>query len=386
MNGTIDKRTGPQGTAYRVRVELSPDPITGKRRYRAETHRTKKDAEKRLREWVTEIERGTAVDSTKMTIGELVTQWLAVQRPRIKPRTCEHYEFTLKRHVAAHIGTTLVQKVRPITIDALYALLRDEGLSDHAVYRAHQRLRQIFDYAVKRYIVAVNPMQHVETPTMHSAPPTVLTAPQIQRFLSFARHDAHNPVWLLLLQTGLRRGEALGVRWRDLDLERGKLTVRQCVESLRGLPHIQTPKTAAAMRTISLFPESVKALHDLRKRHLQARLAATDWEENDLVFCTSNGRPLAPTNVLRSLRAIQEKANAAAKADEAELLPRFDIHDLRHSHASHLLREGWDIVRVSRRLGHANPGITMTIYAHAITDVRDDDLITPAAFAYTGTD
>jgi integrase len=127
-------------------------------------------------------------------------------------------------------------------------------------------------------------------------------------------------------------------------------------------------------------------LHDHRKRQLQARLAATDWEDNDLVFCTANGRPLAPTNVLRNLRGIQGRANEEAIADGAELLPRFDIHDLRHSHASHLLREGWDIVRVSRRLGHANPGITMTIYAHAIADTRDDDLVTPAAFANTGTD
>jgi integrase len=384
MRGTIDKREGKTVVAYRVRVELPNDPMTGKRRYRAETYKTRKEAEKRLREWVTEIENGIAVDTTKMNFADLCRQWLTVRRPDLKVRAYEHYEHTLMAHVVPLIGALPIQHVRAVTIDALYASLRDRGCSDHTVHRCHQRLRQVFDYAVKRHILAVNPMHAIDTPRMRSSPPTVLTAPQIGRFLAFAGNDGYSPLWLLLVQTGLRRGEALGVRWQDIDLDTGKLRVRQCVESWRGKPHIQTPKSKAALRTITLFPESVAALRAHRTKQLERRLLATAWEDNDLVFCTGEGKPIAPTHALRSLRTIRARANAAVE-DEAERLPDFNIHDLRHTHATHLLVEGWPVPTVSRRLGHANPGITMTIYAHALSDVRDDEVVTPKAFRLTGT-
>jgi integrase len=306
------------------------------------------------------------------------------QRPDLKVRAYEHYEHTLLVHVAPLIGALPVQRVQPVTIDALYANLREHGHSEHAIHRCHQRLRQVFDYAVKRRIVSVNPMYAIDAPTMRPQPPTVLTAPQIQRFLTIAAHDGYNPLWLLLVQTGLRRGEALGVRWQDIDLDKGKLRVRQCVESLRGNPHIQTPKSKAALRTITLFPESIAALRAHRTRQLERRLIAIEWEDNDLVFCTGEGKPIAPTNALRALRRIREAANEAAE-DDADRLPDFNIHDLRHTHATHLLQDRWPIPVVSRRLGHANPGITMTIYAHALSDVYDEEIVTPAAFAFVGT-
>jgi len=103
----------------------------------------------------------------------------------------------------------------------------------------------VFTYDVKRHIV--------DAPTVRIAPATVLTAAQIGRFLTFAADDGYAPLWLLL-QTGLRRGEGSGLRWQDIDLDKGKLSVRQCVEAIGGLPRIQTPKTTAARRTISLFP------------------------------------------------------------------------------------------------------------------------------------
>jgi integrase len=384
MRGTIDKREGKKGISYRVRVELPADPITGKRRYRAGTHKTRKEAEKRLREWVTEIDNGIAVDTTKMHFAALCRQWLALRRPDLKVRAYENYEHTLLKHVAPIIGHLPIQRVRATTIDALYATLREQGCSDHTVHRCHQRLRQVFDYAVMRHILAINPMHAIDTPTLRSAPATILTVPQIGRFLSFAANDGYNPLWLLLVQTGLRRGEALGGRWQDIDLEKGKLRVRQCVESWQGKAHIQTPKSKAALRTVTLFPESVAALRAHRAGQLERRLRALEWEDNDLVFCTGEGKPIAPTHALRALRRIRAKANAEVE-DEEERLPDFNIHDLRHTHATHLLLDGWAIPIVSRRLGHANPGITMTIYAHALSDVRDDEVITPKAFRMADT-
>jgi len=379
----VEERPHKDGTkSYRLKVELPLDPITGTRQTRSGTFRTKKEAEKEAIAWVSETDRGIAVKPSKLTLADVCSQWLDLRRPDLKVRAYEHYHHTLMVHVVPFIGATPVQRVQPVTIDALYATLREQGHSEHTLHRCYQRLRQVYDYAVRRRIVIVNPMLAVDAPTMHAALPTVLTAPQILRFLTFAAQNDYSPLWLLLVQTGLRRGEALGVRWQDIDLDKGKLQVRQCVESLRGKPHIQTPKSKAALRTITLFPESVASLRAHRARQLERRLQAIEWEDNDLVFCTVAGKPLAPTNVLRALKAIRVKANREVEND-ADLLPEFDIHDLRHTHATHLLADGWPVPTVSRRLGHANPGITMTIYAHALSDVRDEGIVTPAAFAFT---
>jgi integrase len=383
--GSIEKRTGKYGTAsYRVTVELPADPVTGERERKRGTFRTKEEAEKARAAWVTEVDSGIFVKTTTMTVADLSAQWLDVKRPALKPRTLIHYEYTIAARIKPAIGSIQVQRINPATIDTLYALLRAEGCSEDAVHRCHQRLLQIFDYAVKRRIIGVNPMLAIDAPTVRTAAPSILSVPQIQRFLTFAHADAYNPLWLLLVQTGMRRGEALGVRWSDIDLESGKLRVRQCIEVLDNRPHIQTPKSPAALRTLTLFPESIAALKAHRTRQLHRRIAASEWQDQDLVFCTPNGGPLHPRNVLRNLAIVQRAANATAE-DESEALPRFDIHDLRHTHATHLLQAGWSIPTVSRRLGHANPGITMTIYAHALSDTQGEANTTPTAFAFAGT-
>ncbi len=381
--GSIEKRIAKDGTAsYRVTVELPPDSVTGIRDRKRGTFRTKKEAEQSRNRWLGEVDSGVFIRNTTLTVAELCAQWLDVKRPDLKFRTLEHYVPTLAR-ANAHIGSLPAQKVSPVTIDALYAALRAEACSEHTLHRVHQRLQQVFDYAVKRRIVGANPLLAVDAPRVRYALPTVLSAVQVQRFLSLAASDGFNPLWLLLVQTGLRRGEALGLRWQDIDLGRGTLRVRQCVEARDGVPHLNTPKTANALRTITLFPETVAALRAHRARQLKRRMAASTWTDNDLLFCTGTGGLVAPTNALRNLRAIIRAANAAARDDD-DRLPTFDIQDLRHTHATHLLHAGWSIPTVSRRLGHANPGITMTIYAHALSDVQNEDAKAPAALAFIG--
>lgn len=381
----IEERPHKDGTkSYRLKVELPPDPLTGKRQVRAGTFRTKKEAEREAIAWVADVDSGMAVKPSKLTFADVAAQWMELRGPDLKPRTREHYGVTLMNHVCPFIGTLPIQRVQPVTIDALYANLRERSHSEHAIHRCHQRLMQVFDYAVKRRIVSVNPMYAIDAPIMRVQAPTILTAPQIRRFLTYAATSGYSPLWLLLVQTGLRRGEALGVRWQDIDLDKGKLRVRQCVEALKGKPHIQTPKSKAALRTITLFPESIASLRSHRTKQLERRLLATEWTDTDLVFCTDTGSMVDPSNVLRNLRLIIAKANREAEG-EADVLPGFDVHDLRHTHATHLLIDGWPVPTVSRRLGHANPGITMRIYAHALSDVRDEEIVTPAAFAFAGT-
>jgi integrase len=187
-------------------------------------------------------------------------------------------------------------------------------------YRVHQRLSQIFDYATKRRIIAMNPILAIDAPTVRSAPPTILTVPQIQRFLTFAQKDGYNPLWLLIVQTGMRRGEALGVRWSDIDFAKGRLRVRQAIEILDGRPHITTPKTKAALRTITLFPESVAALRAHKARRNEERLrAGAAWQDTDLVFATPLGGPLHPRNLLHNLHDVQRVANGLPRKNRGYL-------------------------------------------------------------------
>jgi integrase len=382
----VTKRQGKTGVSYRVTVDHPADPLTGRRRRSTETFRTKKEAESREREWLTDIERGTAIDGTKMTVTEVFALWFEVMRgTNPKERTIVEYERTVTTHITPALGATAVQKVTPATIDAFNTTLREKGCSDAMVHRCHKRLRQAFDYALKRRIIAVNPMLAIDPPTVRSRPAVVLTGPQIGRFLTFAANDAYSPLWLLLVQTGMRRGEVLALRWQDVDLAKRQVRVRQCIEEINGKAHITTPKTPAALRTITLFPESIAALclhHDQQAFRRQA--AGEAWRDLGLVFASETGGPLTPSNVLRNLYIIIKTANKDAETDD-DGLPRFHIHDLRHTHATHLLMDRWDVARVARRLGHANPAITLRLYAHAITDVQGEDLVTPAAFAFAGT-
>lgn len=133
-----------------------------------------------------------------------------------------------------------------------------------------------------------------------------------------------------------------------------------------------------------MFAESVAALAAHRRCQIERRLAAgPSWQDQDLIFATPTGGPLNPNNVLRNLAVIIRRANAAPDLVEASRLPKFHIHDLRHTHATHLLMDGWSVAIVSRRLGHANPAITLQLYAHAIVDVQGEDIATPTAFALT---
>ncbi len=387
---SVKKNVGKKRTTYTVVVDLGPDPVMGTRRQRQETVNTKKEADALEAAWRTEINRGVAVDTSKMTVAELFAHWLEVLRgTNPKERTVSEYERIINGRIVPVLGGALMQKVNPAMIDSFYAGLRAGGASDDAVHRCHKRLRQVFTYAVRKRLLAVNPMLAVDGPTVRSAPPTILTVPQMQRFMAFAANDGYSPLWLLILQTGLRRCEALGVRWQDIDLKRGQLQVRQTVEALNGKPHISTPKTPAALRTLTLFLESSAALKVHKAAQNAERLVAGGaWRDLDLIFTTPMGGPLDPNHVLRNLGVIQRKANAphdGTPVAAEEMLPKFDIHDLRHTHATHLLTEGWPVHVVSRRLGHANPAITMQIYAHALTDTHGDDMQTPASFAFKGT-
>lgn len=363
MKGSIQKRTGPQGIAYRVRVEYPPDPVSGRRRQRSESFPTKKEAERALARWVSEIDRGTAVDATKITVGELLTLWLeSVARHNVRPTTYEDYEAAIRVHLVPELGSIKAKDLTASRVQAFYAAKLANGASPRTVQLCHLRLSQALKQAVRWSMLPLNVCDAAEPPkVVHKKTPR-WTAEEGRRFLATAKDDTYHPLWLLALHTGMRRGEMLGLRWQDLDLPNRRVHIRQSVVVLGKKPVVQPPKSDAARRTVKLTPEVVEALAEHRKRWAERRLAAGAlWEDNDLVFCTAEGRILNPANVYRNYLALIAEAK----------VPRTTLHGQRHNHATWLLKAGQPVKVVSERLGHAKTSITMDIYADVLPDMQD---------------
>lgn len=386
VESCITKRSGVRGVTYRVKVELPPDPVTGRIHTKSDSFRTLTEARRAKNEWKRDADQGIAVPSSRMTMAVLIEEWARAHRPNVTAKTwVDDYQHTIDLLVL-HIGTTLVQQVRHGTIQGLYGPLRDAGKSGDAIHRVHKRLKQVFDHALSSRIIAISPMRDIRAPRHEVAEAVILTPPQMLRFLTFAGEDGYNPLWLVFMQTGLRRGEALGLKWSSINFERATASIVAEVGTVGNTAvHLNHLKTPASRRTIPLFPETVAALRAHRARQNARRLQLGEaWQAGDFVFTARDGAMLDPHNVAGNLPAIIRRANRGIEPSDPCFLPAFSIHDLRHLHASCLIHDGWTIARIARHLGHANPSITMNTHAHIFeaTEAENETITTPASLSF----
>ncbi len=388
MADRIQKIIGPRGTAYLVRVEYPPDPVTGKRRQRSKSFTTKKEAEKELARWLVEIERGTAIDGAKMTVGEYLTHWLATAaRHAVRETSYCGYETTIRVHIIPALGSIPLQRLTPVAVQAFYAHLLAQKHSAVVVNKCHLRLSQALKQAVRWQMVARNVCDAVNPPRVAHKQARMWGADEVRRFLAEATHDGYHPYWILAATTGMRRGELLGVRWQDVDMERNRLVVRQTVTvGAKGVPIFQEPKTPKARRTITLPANVTAAMREHKREQNMRRLAiGKAWRDHDLVFTVADGGPINPSNLLRNMRAIIDKINKEAKKGD-EQLPMLNIHALRHSHSTLLLQAGENPKVIQERLGHADIRTTLGIYSHVLPNMQERAADTIAAVLFGETE
>jgi len=374
--GSIQKRTGTNGdTSYRARVEFPADPVTGKRRQRSETFKTKRAAEGALAKWLTEVERGTALEPDKTTVRELLDRWLTEVAPlTTRETTLVGYEGTVRVHIMPMLGSFVVQRLRVEHVEHLFAIKRAEGLAPTSIKKISLRLAAALDLAVKWGLASHNVARSASVGRVTVAAPKIWEPEQGTLFLEHASTDGLTPFWSLALESGMRRGELLGLRWRDVNWARGTVHVTQEVVSLRGVPIVQAPKTPDARRTVKLSATMMSKLKQHRLRWQERQAAALEWCEPDLVFCTATGKPVNPQHVRRSFDRIIAKAG----------VPKITIHQMRHSHAVWLLKGGTSVKVVAERLGHKDVTTTLNVYAAALPDMQDqaidvlDRLMRPA--------
>ena len=339
MRGSIVKR----GKSYSVVLDLDPDPTTGRRRQRWHSgYRTKKEASAALAELVSSVNRGAYVPKSRQTLSGYVEEWLAAIAPTVRPSTHYSYARNLRLHVLPYLGSTPLAAVDAGALNGLYARLLADGRRDHeggglsarSVRYVHTIAHRAFKDAVRWGRLVRNPAEAADPPraTSSGSPEMVTwTAAQLRTFLDGVRDDRLGAAYVLLATTGMRRGEALGLRWTDLDLDSGRAAVRQTVIAVNHVPTLGTPKTAKGRRTISLDAAPVAALREHRKRQAAERLLmGTGWADRGLVFCRVDGGLLHPERFSRSFGDRVRQLG----------LQKVRLHDLRH---------GWATMAARRR-------------------------------------
>ena len=292
----------------------------------------------------------------------LWTKWLPVIKPTIRTNTYLGYASHVRCHICPHIGKTRLDRVDGSIINSLYAALLERGrvngggLSLSTVRRVHATLHRAFRDAVRWGLIDKNPADNADPPKLRSSQQiSTWSAREVRSFLDSVRDDPHFSMWLLLATTGMRRGEVLGLRWCDLDLEHGQLAVRQTVVTNNYQVEISEPKTARGRRVVALDHHS---LEELRRY----RAAVEPCSGDELLFCDRAGDPLNPVDVSKDFVALARVAG----------LRRIRLHDLRHTHATLALQAGVHPKIVSERLGHSTVSFTLDVYSHAIPHLQKE--------------
>jgi integrase len=336
------------------------DPVTGQRKRRWYSHKgTKREAQIRCAQLIAELESGASIDPSKVRVTEFLDRfdrdWAALH---VSDRSRERYRFALD-HVRRHLGDRMLQKVHPADIAALYASLTREGLAARTTGMVHTALHRALGQAKNWGILRDNPADIAKPPKAPDRETPMLQPDQAAALLNRLRGKPLYLLASLALGTGMRRNEMLGLAWRHIDLDAGRLTIEQSLEqtATHGI-RIKAPKTRHGRRTISLPAHLVTKLRQHWREQQEQRLAIGLGKapESAPVFAVADGRHLSPNAIT--------KAWPVAMAEIG--MPKVTLHSLRHTHASMLINAGVDILTISRRLGHSSPTITLNVYGHLI--------------------
>lgn len=310
------------------------------------------------------LEDGLPVSSDRQKVGQFLERWLReVAAPTVRPSTYTRYRELLAGHVVPALGHLSLAKLGPQDLQGLYGKL-SQRLAPRTVGHVHRVLHRALRDALHWGLVARNACDAVSPPKVPREEMQVLTPDQARALLAAVEGDALEALYVLAVTAGLRQGELLALKWRDLDADAGRLTVNRTVRYMTGLGAVEgEPKSARSRRNILLAPMAVAALRRHRTRQAEQRLAAIAWEDSDLIFTNEVGRHIQASNLLlRSFRPLLARAS----------LPAVRFHDLRHTAATLLLLEGVHVKVVSEMLGHSAVSLTLDTYSHVLPTMQAD--------------
>lgn len=366
MRGSLLKR----GETWSYVLYLGRGPDGKKQQKWVGGFRTRREAEAALTEALERVRTGTWADPGRQTVGEYLEDWLTAVRPSLRSSTATSYEHTLRKWVIPRLGHLRLGALSSAKLSALYGELlrsgrhdRRGGLSARSVAYTHRIVTHALKDAVSWGLLARNPATHVDPPRVGRPEMQVWTQKEVQRFLVSVADDRLYALWAVLLATGLRRGEALGLRWDDVDLDRRRLSIQRAVTVVDYEIVVSEPKTARGRRSVSIDPTTAAVLVAHRKRQLEDRLAwGPAWQDSGYVFTTEDGRVLHPQRVTQVFKRLASEVG----------LPPIRLHGLRHTAATLALTVGIHPKVVSERLGHATVGITLDTYSHVGEGLQEE--------------
>lgn len=359
MSGQIIRRG--EGT-WLVRVPLGRS-ADGTRRYHNHTVKgTKRDAERYRTKTLRALDTGTFADETHATVAEFLSEWLETSaKPRVRSRTLADYRALADRYLVPALGHRKLAQLAPADIQRAYNDLSARGLSARTVRYAHSVLHGALEQAVRWNLLVRNVGKLVDLPREERREMRALTSAEASQLLAAARGTRFEALWILLLTSGIRPGEALGLKWSDIDADRVRIQ-RTLVRQRDGSWELAEPKTPRARRVVTLPLTTQRALQSHRARQLEERFCAgPNWEGLDLVFASGTGGPLEWRLIAR--RYFRPLLRAAG-------LGSLRPYDLRHSCATLLLAAGENVKVVSERLGHASVALTLDVYSHVLPDMQ----------------
>ena len=309
----------------------------------------------------------TYVAPAKGTFGEYLTEsWLPAQRQRLRVSTFDDYTRRVRQHIVPALGGFPLQELSATHLDRFYADLLEDGssrgggLAPKSVRNVHIIIRKALADATRKRLVARNVAIDADAPRIPAHGDTDLdtwTPEELRAFLAGVKEHALAPAYLLSASTGMRRGEVLGLRWEDVDLDTRTVAVRHTILNVGYVITPGQPKTARGRRTISIDPGTVAVLRAHRSCQAQQRMAlGLGASRSSLVFCRSDGTPVHPDLFSKTFDRVVKRLG----------LRRVRLHDLRHTYATLALRAGVDAKTVSARLGHSTVAFTLDVYTKAV--------------------
>jgi integrase len=347
------KKVGYRG-AYVVHTTEGP-----KRRYVSGKDRD--EVRRKLTEAMANRDKGIIYDDKNLTVGEYLDRWLSDSvRGTVRESTYSRDKYLVTNHIKPAIGRLKLKNVNALHLQGLYRERLDTGLSGSTVQKIHHVLHKALAQAVRWSLIPRNPADDVKAPTPTSKEMHPLSAPEARKLLTTARGDRLEALYVLAIHTGMRRGELLGLKWGDIELNSSTVRIRRSltrIDNGRRLALGDT-KNKKSRRTVRLTPRAVEALKRHRARQAEEKLKAGDlYRDQDLVFAGQGGGFINPSNLRqRSFAPLLKRAG----------LPQITFHDLRHTCASLLFQRNVHPKFVQELLGHASVAITLDTYSHML--------------------
>jgi integrase len=325
---------------------------------------TRADVREQLTAALRAHQQGLPVDPERQTVGQFLNRWLTdCCEPSVRPSTLRSYRDTVRLHIAPVLGKLPLAKLSPQHVQAFIKSQLAVGLSPRSVQYHHSVLSRALNRAVKWDLVTRNVAKLVAPPRVPRHDIKPFSPEEARRFLDAITGDREEALYTVAIALGLRRGEALGLRWDDVDFDANTVSVRHALQRVTGGLQLAEPKSDRARRTIAMPGLVAKALRTHRARQLTTRLAAgSRWQDSGFVFTTSIGTPMDERRVHARFKAALARAGLRAQ--------RF--HDLRHACASLLLAQGVHPRGVMEVLGHSQISLTMNTYSHVMPALLRD--------------